>query len=297
MKNLGNYMEIKPSEMPLQADGSVYHLNLHPSELADNVLLVGDPNRVATVSAFFDTIEVRKSNREINTHTGTYKNKRFTVLSTGMGCDNIDIVLNELDALVNIDLEKRCVKKEHKSLNIIRLGTCGGLQPHLDINTFIASAYGLGMDGLLHYYEHANSFSDSEIDKIFMAKTLWNANFPKPYSVSASPALLEKVAFDMQKGITITASGFYAPQCRTLRLPLGMPDFAHRLRDTTAKGLYFTNMEMETSALYCLSKLLVHNALTICIIIANRCNGNFSKNYSPAMENLIQLTLDRMAKM
>jgi len=282
--------------MPLQADGSVYHLNLQPQEVADTVILVGDPNRVPTVSAKFDQIEVRKQNREMVTHTGTYKGKRLSVLSTGMGTDNLDIVLNELDALVNIDLQKREVRPTHKSLNLIRLGTCGGLQPDMEINSFIASQYVLGMDGLLHYYQHDNSLSDKEIVHTFMAKTAWNNNFPMPYAVQAADSLLDSIAFDMRKGITLTASGFYAPQCRVLRLPLGMPDFAHRLIGVQAKGLPFTNMEMETSALYALSRLLGHRALSISVVIANRPNKTFSQDHRPAMEKLIETVLERASE-
>jgi uridine phosphorylase len=287
-------MEIKPSEMPLQADGSVYHLNLHPNEIADNIILVGDPNRVAVVSAKFDIIEVKKQNREIITHTGLYKNKRVSVLSTGMGTDNLDIVINELDALVNIDLEKRVPKETHKSLNLIRLGTCGGLQPNIDINSCVASAYSLGMDGLLHYYQHDSMVSEDEIVSEFITRTAWNNNLARPYAIAASTKLLEQIAFDMRKGITLTASGFYGPQCRTLRLPLGIPDFIEKLHNVENKGLQFTNMEMESSALYCLSKLLGHHALTICVVVANRPNKLFSKEYHSAMDKLIDLTLERL---
>ena len=289
-------MELKKSEMPLQSDGSVYHLNLQPQEIADTVILVGDPARVPLVSAKFDTVEVRRQNREMLTHTGTYKGKRLSVLSTGMGTDNLDIVLNELDALVNIDLQKREAKETHKSLNLIRLGTCGALQPDMEVNSFIASQYVLGMDGLLHYYQHDADLSDREIVRTFMAKTAWNNNFPKPYAIQCSDYLLDTIAHDIPKGITLTASGFYAPQCRVLRLPLGMPDFASRLIDVQAKGLPFTNMEMETSALYALSRLLGHNALTVCVVITNRPNKTFSENYHPAMEKLIETVLERVSQ-
>jgi len=287
-------MNIKHSELPLLPDGGVYHLNLQPQEVADTVILVGDPNRVPMVSTKFDLIEVRKQNREMVTHTGTYKGKRLSVLSTGMGTDNLDIVINELDALVNIDLQKRELKQTHKSLNLIRLGTCGGLQPDMEVNTFIASQYALGMDGLLHYYLHDKDLSDKEIVDTFMVKTVWNNNFPKPYAVQSSDFLLNKVAFDMRKGITLTASGFYAPQCRILRLPLGMPDFAHRLIDVQVKKLFFTNMEMETSGLYALSRLLGHWALSISVVVANRPNKTFSEDHRPAMEKLIETVLERL---
>jgi uridine phosphorylase len=287
-------MEIKPSEMPLQADGSVYHLNIHPDELADTVLLVGDPDRVAVVSAKFDVIEVKKRNREIITHTGLYKNKRVSVLSTGMGTDNLDIVVNELDALANIDLQKKIPKETHKSLNLIRLGTCGALQPNIEIDSYIASAYSVGMDSLLHYYQHDPTLIEDEIVSKFIEKTAWNHNLPKPYAIAASTKLLEQIAFDLQKGITLTAPGFYGPQCRVLRLPLGIPDFTERLRNVESKGLQFANMEMESSALYCLSKLLGHKALTICVVIANRANKTFSKEYHTAMDKLIDTTLERL---
>jgi uridine phosphorylase len=272
----------------------VYHLNLQTQEIADTLILVGDPGRVPIVSAKFDQIEVRKQNREMLTHTGTYKGKRLSVLSTGMGTDNVDIVLNELDALVNIDLQKREVKQTHKSLNLIRLGTCGALQPDIEIDSFVASQYVLGMDGLLHYYKHEEDLSDKEIVHTFIEKTAWNTNLPKPYAVKAADSLCDKIAFDMRKGITLTASGFYAPQCRVLRLPLGMPDFAGQLIGAQAKNLPFTNMEMESSALYALSQLLGHQALSISVVIANRPNKTFSENFHPAMDELIMRVLDRI---
>jgi uridine phosphorylase len=286
--------KIQRSEMPLQADGSVYHLNLQPDEIADTVLLVGDPGRVPVISSKFDVIELRKQNREICTHTGIYKGKRISVLSTGMGTDNLDIVLNELDALVNIDLQTRTPKSVHTALTLIRVGTCGGLQPDLEVDSYIASAYSLGMDGLLHYYQHDSSFSESDIVHTFLDKTSWSSHLPYPYAVAASDTLLQQIAFDIRKGITLTATGFYAPQCRVLRLPLGVPDFAGQLIGANCRGLHFTNMEMETSALYALSKLLGHNALTICVLIANRPLKTFSDDYHPAMEKLIETVLDRL---
>ncbi len=287
-------MEIKSSEMPLQPDGSVYHLNLHPDEIADNVILVGDPGRVPVVSAKFNVIEIKKQNREIVTHTGLYKDKRVSVLSTGMGTDNLDIVINELDALVNIDLQKRVPKHTHKSLNLVRLGTCGGLQPDIDVNTYVASAYSLGMDGLLYYYKHDSKLLEKEIISEFIAKTEWDNNLSRPYAIAASDELLKKIAFDIRKGITLTATGFYGPQCRVLRLPLAISDFAERLINVQSKGLQFANMEMESSALYGLSKLLGHEALTICVVIANRPNKTFSEGYHVAIDNLIDTVLDRL---
>jgi len=287
-------MKIAPSEMPLQPNGAVFHLDLYPDELADTVILVGDPSRVPIVSAKFDFIEVKKQNREMVTHTGLYKNKRISVLSTGMGIGNLDIVINELDALVNIDLQKRMPKETHKSLHLIRLGTCGGLQPDIEVNTCIASSYSLGLDGLIHYYKHDLLLSEEKIVSDFITKTEWNTNLPRPYAISASDALLEKVAFDMRKGITITASGFYAPQCRVLRLPLGINNFTEKLLNVQSKGLFFTNLEMESSALYGLGKLLGHKVLTVCVVIANRPNKTFSKDYHPTMDKLIDTVLERI---
>lgn len=279
--------------MPLQVDGSVYHLNLHPDELATNILLVGDPGRVPMVSSFFDTIEVKKQNREIATHTGTYKGKRISVISTGMGTDNIDIVLNELDALVNIDLKKRQLKETHTSLNIIRLGTCGALQKDISINSFIASKFGFGLDGLLHTYKHEN-ISDEEMVKTFIKQCDWNEKLPYPYAVACSNDLMQRIGFDMNQGITLTAQGFYAPQCRVLRLPLAYGDYIEKLEGFQYNNQYFTNMEMETSALYALSRLCGHQALTICVAIANRILKTFSKDYHPAMKSLIESVLNRL---
>lgn len=285
-------MLLQASEMPLQADGSVYHLNLLPEELATKIILVGDPARVPMISSFFDHIEVKKQNREIYTHTGIYKGKRVSVISTGMGTDNIDIVMNELDALVNIDLQKRQVKEKHTSLELIRLGTCGALQADIAINTYIASSYGFGLDGLLHTYQH-NNISDEEMVQAFIQRCDWNEKLPHPYAVACSKELMQRVASDISKGITVTAQGFYAPQCRILRLPLAYGDFIAKLQEWTYQNMYFTNMEMETSALYALSHLLGHKALTICVAIANRVNKNFSKDYKPAIHQLIELTLER----
>ena len=286
-------MTLQSSEMPLQADGSVYHLNIHPDELAHTILLVGDPGRVPVVSSFFNTIEVKKQNREIATHTGTYKGKRISVISTGMGTDNIDIVLNELDALVNIDLKKREVKDTHTSLQLIRLGTCGALQKNIPVNSLIASQFGLGLDGLLHTYQHEH-ISDEEMVKAFIKQCDWNSKLPHPYAVSCSDDLMQRIAFDIPKGITLTAQGFYAPQCRILRLPLAYDDFIENLEDFQYNNLSFTNMEMETSALYALSRLLGHQALTICVAIANRVTKSFSEDYKPSMYSLIETVLERI---
>lgn len=288
-------MSIKISELPLQPNGNIYHLNLNPSEIADTIILVGDPSRVENVSSKFDTVEFKRSNREINTHTGTKNGKRITVLSTGMGTDNIDIVVTELDALVNIDFETRSVKAERRSLNLIRLGTCGALQPETDINSFVASAYGLGMDGLMWFYD-TPEVDNSKMTAALKQHTNWNTNWPSPYMVEASAMLLKKVAFDMKHGITATSPGFYGPQGREVRLPVARPDMNDLFQSFKYEDFQITNLEMETSALYGLSKAMGHNALTVCVAIANRATKEFSKDYHPAMNLLIDTVLDRLTK-
>jgi len=286
-------MRIKDSELPLQPTGAVYHLNLFPEEIADNIIVVGDPGRVAAVSKYFDTIECKKSNREINTHTGTYKGKRISVLSTGMGTDNIDICLTELDALANIDLKTREVKETGRKFNIVRIGTCGALQPDIDVNTFVASEAGFGFDGLLHFYDYGN-ISDEELVEAFVKHTGWNERLPYPYCVEGSKELMNKIGFDMTHGITASAGGFYGPQGREIRAKLKYPDLNSKIDTFNYNGRRITNLEMETSALYGLSKMLGHNALTVCVAIANRVTKEFSKDYHPAVDALIQTVLERI---
>lgn len=286
---------IPNSQLVLNSDGSVYHLKLFPEQIADTVLLVGDPNRVKKVSAFFDRIELEVANREIITHTGYYKGKRISVLSTGMGTDNIDIVINELDALVNIDLKTREIRKEHTRLNLIRLGTSGALQADIPVgDSFIASAYALGLDGLLHFYHNAQMVIHNEMTEAFVNHMVYNNKLPYPYVVKASDKLLKKLAFDYQQGITATAPGFYGPQGRSLRLALADQKMNERIESFRYDGHRITNFEMESSALYGLSKMLGHEALTICVIIANRVSEKFAADYHPHMENLIKNTLDRL---
>ena len=286
-------MRIKDSELPLQPTGAVYHLNLFPEEIADNIIVVGDPGRVAAVSKYFDTIECKKSNREINTHTGTYKGKRISVLSTGMGTDNIDICLTELDALANIDLKTREIKETGRKFNIVRIGTCGALQPDIDVNTFVASEAGFGFDGLLHFYDYGN-ISDEELVEAFVKHTGWNERLPYPYCVEGSKELMNKIGFDMTHGITASAGGFYGPQGREIRAKLKYPDLNSKIDTFNYNGRRITNLEMETSALYGLSKMLGHNALTVCVAIANRVTKEFSKDYHPAVDALIQTVLERI---
>lgn len=286
----------KESELIINPDGSVYHLHLRPEHVAPTVIVVGDQNRVAEISKYFDTVEVKISSREFSTHTGTLNGKRLTVLSTGIGTDNIDIVLNELDAAINIDLETRQLKPIHTSLDIVRLGTSGALQPSIEVDSFVASAYGLGLDGLLNFYAHSSSILQQDITSAFMEQTAWNDKLPYPYIIKASDQLLEKVAFDMKQGITATASGFYGPQGRELRIPLAFPELNEKIENFSYKDNRITNFEMETSALYALGKILGHNTLTVCDIIANRINRTYSKDYKKSVENLIQIVLERLTK-
>lgn len=285
---------IEASEMPLNADGSIYHLHLHPEQLAPNIILVGDPGRVPAVSQYFDTVEHRVQNREIVTHTGTYKGKPVTALSTGMGTDNIDIIVNELDALVNVDLKKRCPKDTHTSLSLIRIGTSGSFQPEYAVNTFCASQYGLGLDGLLNYYRVPDDLLETEMMQAFDRHAGLLSDFAHPYIVKCSEALMEKIGFDMQKGITATAPGFFAPQGRYVRIPLRFAQQNDLLESFRFNENKISNMEMETSALYGLGRALGHQCLTVCVLIANRCTKDFSEDYKPHVARLIQTVLDRI---
>lgn len=286
-------MKIPASELPQQKDGAIYHLNLHANELADKVILVGDPGRVAMVSALFDTIEVRKENRELITHTGMYKGKRVTVLSTGMGTDNIDIVLNELDAVANIDLATREVKAEHRSLNLVRIGTSGALQPDIECGSFVASAWGFGIDGVLQFYNYGD-INDVAFVDAFRAHTGWDERLPRPYCTPASSELLNRIAFDMRQGVTVSAPGFFGPQGRQVRAPLMYPELNHKIESFRDGDRAITNMEMECSAIYGLGNLLEHNPLTVCLIIANRVTGKFLDSYHDRMLELITTVLDRI---
>ncbi|MCD6112738.1 MAG: nucleoside phosphorylase [Bacteroidales bacterium] len=285
---------IKESELILNNDGSVYHLHLKPEDIADTIIIVGDPDRVATVSKHFDTIQLKRQNREIHTHTGYYKNKRITVLSTGMGPDNIDIVINELDALANIDLDKRQKKAEHKSLNIIRLGTSGALQNEIKPGAFIASKYGLGIDGLLNFYAGDKKNFNNDLSEAFEKHCNWDKTLAKPYASPCSEELLNKLGEGLTTGITLTAPGFYGPQGRVLRLKLANPDINKKIESFHFNGMKITNMEMETSALYGLGNLLGHNTLTICVAIANRVSKKFINDYKQNVEALIKDVLDKL---
>lgn len=285
--------QIPASELPLQNDGAIYHLNLHPEELADNVILVGDPGRVSMLSAMFDTVEVRKQNRELITHTGTYKGKRISVISTGMGTDNIDIVLTELDALVNIDLATRTVKESHHTLNLVRIGTSGALRPEIECGTCVASEYGLGIDGVLRFYETGNLIREDLVEA-FVRHTGWDSTLPYPYFTPASPELLARIAHDMTKGVTVSAPGFFGPQGREVRIRVKYPELNKKIESFEYQGNVITNMEMECSALYGLGNILGHHPLTICLTIANRVTGQFLDSYHDRMEMLCRTVLDRI---
>ena len=288
---------IKESELILNPDGSIYHLNLRPEQVADTIILVGDPNRVPRVSAYFDTIEFSTQKREFCTHTGTYKGKRLTALSTGIGPDNIDIVINELDALFNIDLHTRKPKEQLTSLNIVRFGTSGSLQADIPVDSFVLSSHGLGMDNMLHAYKDAPNIREIAMEEDFMAHTQWNTDKGRPYIVGCGETLKQRLLTDkVFEGITGTAPGFYGPQGRMLRLPVQDPTLNDKLHSFNYKGYRMTNLEMETSAIYGLSKLLGHQAVSLNAIIANRAAGTFTKDTKKVVENLIVYGLEQLAK-
>jgi uridine phosphorylase len=286
--------KIPASELVLNNDNSIYHLKLHPHQIAKDIIVVGDPGRVATISDYFDTIEHKVANREILTHTGTLNGKKLSVMSTGMGTDNIDIVLNELDALVNIDLENRIEKIEKTSLNIIRLGTSGALQADIPIDSFVVSEYGLGLDGLMNYYEFEQTQLELDLLKQFYAQTNYSKTFAQPYFVKASETLFNLLSPDCHTGITATAGGFYGPQGRRLRIPLKEEQLNEKLNQFKYNNLRIANFEMETSALYGLSRALGHNSCTICAVVANRFSNQFSENYKVSVKKLIELLLSRL---
>lgn len=288
---------IKESELILNPDGSIYHLNLRPEQVADTIILVGDPNRVPRVSAYFDTIEFSTQKREFCTHTGTYKGKRLTALSTGIGPDNIDIVINELDALFNIDLHTRKPKEQLTSLNIVRFGTSGSLQADIPVDSFVLSSHGLGMDNMLHAYKDAPNVREIAMEEAFMAHIQWNTDKGRPYIVGCAETLKQRLLTDkVFEGITGTAPGFYGPQGRMLRLPVQDPTLNDKLHSFNYKGYRMTNLEMETSAIYGLSKLLGHQAVSLNAIIANRAAGTFTKDTKKVVENLIVYGLEQLAK-
>lgn len=288
---------IPSSELIINADGSIFHLHVKPQQLADTVILVGDPGRVPLVAKHFETTECDISNREFRTITGTFRGKRMTVVSTGIGCDNIDIVLNELDALANIDFETRTVKPTLRSLTVVRIGTCGGLQPFTPIGTYIASAFSIGFDGLLNFYGGRDAACHLDMEAAFCRHMNWKGNqcIAHPYVVGADSELLERVAGeDMVRGITVACGGFYGPQGRRLRLPLADPEANAKIESFEWEGRRITNFEMESSAVAGLSKMMGHKALTCCMVIANRLGGEADTRYKQGIEGLIQTVLERL---
>lgn len=289
--------KIAESELILNSRGAVYHLDLLPEELAPLIITVGDPERVNEVSKHFDKVQSIRHHREFVTHTGRLGDKRISVVSTGIGPDNIDIVLNELDALVNIDLHTRTVKPNLTPLTIIRVGTSGSLQHTIPVNSFVVSTHGIGIDNLLNYYRHENNEEEKQIVQQFVAHTQINSNFSKPYITGASAALLKHFVDGFHHGLTVTCPGFYAPQGRVLRLGLTNPELIDRLTQFTFGQHTITNFEMETSAIYGLGRLLGHNCLSLSAIVANRVTKEFTKNGALTVENLIKKTLDIISNM
>ncbi len=286
---------IKQSELILNNDGSIFHLHLKPEHISTQIILVGDPARVDTISSHFNKIDFTVQNREFKTVTGWYNGKKLTVISTGIGTDNIDIVVNELDALVNIDLETREIKEKHTSLNIVRIGTSGGLQTNLPVNSFVVSQKSIGFDGMLNYYANRENVCDLQFEKAFKTYTNWEDSLPTPYVVDASEKLISKFSGEkFTKGVTISAPGFYGPQGRVLRLPLAVPELNSQIEKFTFKNFKITNFEMECSAIYGLSKMLGHEALTVCLIIANRVTQTANESYRSKMKQLINIVLDRL---
>lgn len=285
-------MHIPESELILNNRKAIYHLNLLPEELASTIITVGDPERVQQVSKYFDSIEIKQQHREFISHTGTIGKKRITVLSTGIGTDNIDIVLNELDALINIDFNSRTIKPQLQSLNIIRIGTCGSLQENISVDSFIASTHALGIDNLLNYYVHENDEEEKNILQHFINLTQITGQSSQPYIAAASSSLLKNFVDGFYHGITVTCPGFYGPQSRVLRLGLNFPNLVDLFTEFTYRNYRIINFEMETSGIYGLGKLLGHHCLSLNTVVANRVSKQFSKNAVESMEKLIKRTLE-----
>ena len=287
---------LKASELVLAPNGSLYHINMTGETLADDILLVGDPHRVEMFRAIFDKVEYESENREIRALTGSYHGHRYTAMSTGMGCDNIDIVVTELDAAANIDLERRTVLPKHRSLNMVRIGTSGSLHSDIKVGTLVASAYAIGMDGLLNYYEHDDSQLEEAMTEAFLKHMQLPDRMCRPYCAKASTELLQKVAGEMTHGITATAPGFYAPQGRHIRIAPTVGDLNERLASFRWDGLKVTNLEMESSAIFGLSSIMGHHALTVCLIIANRADGTFLNEYHQQMRESIVQVMENLTR-
>ena len=290
-----------PSELIINADGSAFHLHIRPEQLADKVILVGDPGRVETIASHFDTQECDVSSREFHTITGTYKGKRITVLSTGIGCDNIDIVMNELDALANINFQTRQDNPTFRQLTLVRIGTCGGLQPETPLGTFIASVKSIGFDGLLNYYADRNKVCDLQLEEAFCQHMQWSPKKGAPYVATATPELIQRIASnDMVRGITIACGGFYGPQGRRLRMEIEDPRQNEKIESfrysspSDGYEMKVCNFEMESSALAGLASILGHQAMTCCMVIANRYAKEMNTSYHNTIDHLVQLVLDRI---
>lgn len=287
---------IPASQLVLNNEGAVYHLGLHPEELADDVILVGDPGRVDTIAYLFDKIEVKRQNRELWSRTGYYNGKRITVLSTGMGTDNLDIVMNELDALANIDLKTRVPKDQHRTLNLVRLGTSGALQAEIPVeDSYVATRYAIGLDGLLYFYEKNKEVNEIAMRDAFIEQMDYPKDLPMPYVVEGSQELFDRLGKGYFQGITATAPGFYGPQGRTLRMHLAYPENNKKIEAFQYQGWKVCNFEMESSALYGLGKMMGHRCMTICAVIANRVSEKFCIDYHPYVNKLIKNTLDRLS--
>ncbi len=285
---------LQDSELILNPDGSIYHLKLHEEHVSDTIILVGDQGRVAQVSKYFDRIDSKIQNREFVTHSGIYKGKPVTALSTGIGTDNIDIVLNELHAVVNVDLKTRMFKPTTRQLNLIRIGTSGSLQADIPAGAYVISEFGLGFDGLIYYYNHDFDAEESQLKDKINDHLKWDPQLSVPYVIKGSPKLIEQIGPDMIKGITATASGFYGPQGRKLGLPLSNSVMNETLQSFSDGNRRITNFEMETSALYGLGKLLGHHCCTCCLVLANREKKEYLENHHEAIDDLIKTVLDRI---
>lgn len=289
-------MRIPESELIINSDGSIFHLHIRPEQLAQNVILVGDPGRVAMIRGLYSEVECEGSSREFNWATGTYNGKRITALSTGIGCDNLDIVMTELDALANIDFRTREVKPEHTTLNILRLGTCGAIQPEIPLGAFILSHISIGCDGLMNWYEDRDSIALLDFEEAFKEHVHWNRHLPDPYFVRNSDYMIERFKDCTVKGMTVAASGFYGPQGRVVRQGLAMPDMLEDFESFEFGGFKITNFEMEGSALAGMSTKLGHNAATLCCAIAHRYHKGADTDYKPRVFEMVRLALDRMTE-
>lgn len=287
----------KHTDLIINPDGSVYHLHLKPEQVAPCVIIVGDPERVGMISGHFDQIEYIGQNRELLTHTGYLGNKRVMVMSTGMGPDNIDIIVHELDALVNIDFSTRTRKSDHTRLTILRIGTSGAIQPEVPLNAFVMSEYAIGIDGLMNYYRDENNLLEYDLAEAFRAHTHWPEKLSQPYAARGSELLMQKLDAGFLKGMTLTAPGFYGPQGRSVRLRLAYPELNDAIASFSFRGRKITNYEMETSALYGLCRMLGHEAITVCAAIANRASNQYDPGYKSKVGQLVELLMDRLQQL